>query len=161
MRIFVAMLGVAFGGSAGAAGNHQPAGDGSSKKIAVHHVRMTGHSGDNQSDRKHLIEFRQACERLNKDMGKRIAPLPATGYPEIIKSIKIDFYYASNRIFQVAWSELYSVEIEDCSITREEGEEILISSRAGMCKITMRWKSAGGNCDMVAHANAAPILAED
>lgn len=161
MRVFLTMLGLVLCWPAGAGGNDQLAGTASGQKIAVHHVRLTGHSGDNASDRKHLIEFRQACENLNKEMGKPIAPLPAAGYPDVIKPIELDVYYASNRIFRVTRAELYSVDVKDCAITRSEGEQIQVFSRIGMCKISMREKLAGGHCDLDAHARAAPIHAGD
>lgn len=159
VRLFLVLLGLVLGGPVAAAEDELLVGPAGGEKIAVHHVRLTGHSGDNESDRKHLIEFREACEGLNRDMGKPVAPLPAAGYPDVIKPLELDVYYASNRIFRVTRTELYSVEVEDCSIARQEGEEIQVFSRAGMCRITLRKKRAGGQCDLAAHARAAPIRA--
>lgn len=161
-RVLLAALGLVIGWSAVAGAWHEQfAGAHGEPMVAVHHVRLTGHGGNNELSRKMLIEGREACEPIVRDLGKPVAPMPASGYPRIIKPVVSDVYYASNRIFTVSRSELYSLDYEDCSINREEGEQIELFSRVGYCRINPLKRTASGQCDMAAHARAAPLRAED
>ncbi len=161
MRVLLTALGLVIGWPAAADWHEQFAGVHDEPMVAVHHVRLSGHGSNNEFERKYLIEMRQSCERGNRDIGKPVAPLPASGYPQIIKPVELDVYYASNRILTVSRAELYSIEIDDCSLNRSEGEGIELFSRIGTCKINLRERTAGGHCDMAAHARAAPLRAGD
>lgn len=161
MRVFLAALGLAIGWPATAAWHEQFAGAGGEPMVAVHHVRLTGHGGNNELSRKMLIEGREGCVPIVRDLGKPVAPMPASGYPRIIKPVESDVYYASNRIFTVSRAELYSLDYEDCSINRTEGAQIELFSRIGYCRINLLKRTAAGQCDMAAHARATPLRAED
>ena len=75
MRVLLAALGLVIGWPAAAGAWHEQfAGAHGEPMVAVHHVRLTGHGGNNELSRKMLIEGRGACEPIVRDLGAEDFP---------------------------------------------------------------------------------------
>ena len=134
-----------------AASHDQFIGDG----IKSHYVALTGHSGDNEINRKNLQAAYEACLRLSQTSGK--SAKINESLPDIVTKINVEIYYAINRTLEIQNSEAHSVSTTGCAIEGLPAKTWTLRSSAGICRIDLLKKSATGMCDTKAHENARNV----
>lgn len=123
--------------------------------VPAQYVRLTGYGGNNAVNVQNLKTAREACVKLNHDLGKPSQELNAGGYPEQATVIEIEIYYSVNRTLDVFQSVHHSIDISTCGLTATKASTLTLRSGAGKCDVDLVKKVARGNCDAQAHANAA------
>lgn len=123
--------------------------------VAVHYVRLTGYGGDNEVNRKNLIETHKACADTQAAFGKLAKALPPEGVPAVISTQEIEIYYASNRTLTIKQGTLYDIDRGNCALIAIPHRILELRSAAGRCDIDLIKKEARGQCDAAAHERAA------
>ncbi|WP_157360025.1 hypothetical protein [Caldimonas brevitalea] len=125
-------------------------------KVEVHHVRLTGHTGDAKFDRDYTLKVHAGCVERNRAMGWPVKTQSVADLPPVLHQLEIDFYYASNRMLQLHRHIDYYLDQKDCSIPRTETRLTYLDSSAGLCTMHHERGEASGDCDSGAHAHASP-----
>jgi len=127
----------------------------------THHVHLTGYGGDNEVNRKTLLDQYHACANGLANSGRRIVSLPQDGVPKIIFSENVDIDYGVNMSMTRFEGEFFYVDMDDCGIRSEPHKHATLLSAAGECKIDYLKKTAQGQCDLNRHVNADRRLTPD
>jgi hypothetical protein len=127
----------------------------------THHVHLTGYGGDNEANRKTLLDQYHACANGLTNSGRRIVPLPQGGVPKIIFSENVDIDYGVNMSMTRFEGEFFYVDMSDCGIRSEPHKHATLLSSAGECKIDYLKKTAQGQCDINRHINAGRRFTPD
>lgn len=125
--------------------------------VAVHYVRLTGYGGDNDVNRKNLIDTYRACADLQAGLGKPVKALPPEGAPAVVSTQEIEIYYAANRTLTVKQGALYDIDRGTCALVAIPHRMLELRSAAGRCDIDLIKKEARGQCDASAHERAAAL----
>lgn len=148
LTIGVALLGVQ---GAAAAWHETFLGDG----VAVHYVRLTGHGGDNEANRRNVLAMHQGCVDVNTAMGNPSKPLPAGGVPPVVSTKEIEIYYAANRTVTIKQGTLYDIDLTDCALVGTVHHIVEFAWYGGSCDADLIRKQARGFCDAAALAASA------
>lgn len=123
--------------------------------VLVHYVKLTGHGGDNDEQRRALLLEYEGCVGRNKVLGRAVQPLQADQIPAVRLPVEHEIYYSANRTLSVKRGVLYIIDQANCALrTREHHMQILRSS-IGKCDIDVIRNEARGRCDSAAHARAS------
>lgn len=122
--------------------------------VAAHYVRLSGHAGDNKVKLQNLIEMREACVRVNRDMGRPVQTFDVNSYPALVTVIDLEIYYSANRTLDVFQSLHHSIDLSSCALEVTAAKKLTLRSGAGKCDVDLVKKTAIGNCDAQAHATA-------
>lgn len=87
--------------------------------VRAHHVRLTGHGGNNPRLRQIMLEEYVECAKMNPGLGLPVKPLSA-GIPAVISSHEIDIYYAPGRTIAVSTGTLHTLNRNDCGIEEQK-----------------------------------------
>lgn len=141
-RLF--MLGIALAAThAFAAWHDEHAG----QDVRAHHVRLTGHGGNNAQLRQIMLEEYTECARINPRLGLPVKPLPAAGIPAVISSHEIEIYYAPGRTIAVSTGTLHTLNRNDCGIEEHKHAMLkFLGPEIDTCEVDMMRKKAKGIC---------------
>jgi hypothetical protein len=125
--------------------------------VPVHYVRLKGHSGDNEQNRKLLLIEHQACVARKAAFGQPYQPLDPRAVPPVISSRDVEIYYAANRTLTVTQGVAYQIDFDTCALKQVTGRTLKLLSSIGGCDIDFSKKQAKGACDTNAHAQSPSI----
>jgi hypothetical protein len=135
--------------------------------LYVHYVRLKGRKGNLAlalRDKDIAQAQLQQCvpnplvpaRRLGE--GERLVE----GFPEFVDYFEIEIYYARNRTLTVNHHTRYFHELRSCAIVELKGTSLQFRSTAGICDVSMKFKTARRNCDMGEHVRAGlPLVLTD
>ncbi|MGH8806355.1 MAG: hypothetical protein ACREX0_00580 [Noviherbaspirillum sp.] len=126
-----------------------PSGD-----VEVHYVHLTGHGGDNETERNVLKREHGACVERNRIFGKAAKPLADEEIPAVPHQHDVEIYYARNRTLLAARQKVHRIERETCALAVFEYHNLRLSSGAGRCDIDLLKREARGQCDGAMHRRA-------
>jgi hypothetical protein len=126
--------------------------------VPVHYVRLTGHGGDNDANRRNQQAMYDSCAKARIAAGQPVPPLPAGGIPALISNQDIEIYYAANRTLSVSRAQLSTVDPVSCELKTSANLTLRLTSSVGRCDIDLVRKQARGVCDASAHEHAAIAL---
>lgn len=133
---------------------------GSGATVLVHHARLQGTPGANAQWKAQAQALRGQVQQCVAALSKSGMPVhPPTVWPEYSVSVREDSYGANNRSITYTHALGYKVDTRDCSLLESKSSHALLVSDAGACNIDLIEKTASGQCDAKAHANAAPLRA--
>jgi hypothetical protein len=121
--------------------------------IRAHHVRLSGHGGDNALQRRLLAEEYRACAETNPKLGLPVQALPAGGIPAIISSHEIDVYYAQGRTLTAGTGTRYHLDRDNCAVVAHDHATLKIANGDGTCEVDLIRRQARGLCS--AHISAS------
>ncbi len=127
--------------------------------VKAHYVRL--HSGVkeskmDQATAAQLKSLVQACVQVKQKLGVR-ASLPRE-FPKLDLGFNKDSYAAHNRVITYMRQYTAQVNEDDCSLREVEGYTAELDSSAGSCTIDLVARTIEGQCDVKAHAAAAPMV---
>lgn len=123
--------------------------------VAVHYVHLSGWGGDNEVNRRNLLISYKACTETQAAFGRPYEALPAQGLPATVSTQDIEIYYSTNRTLTIKQGILHSIKSTTCALVATPHRIVELRSSAGRCDMDLLKSEAVGNCDAMAHAQAA------
>jgi hypothetical protein len=116
--------------------------------VRAHHVRLSGHSADNERARQYMHKERQACAEVNGALGRPVASLPVGGIPAILDRQDVDIYYTAGRTATVSAGRQYFLDPGNCGIEAVDHRTLrLFGDDVGAsCTIDLIKRRADGAC---------------
>ncbi len=125
--------------------------------VPVHYVRLKGHTGDNEQNRKILLIEHQGCAARKAAFGLPYQPLDPSAVPLVRYSTDVEIYYAANRTLTVSQGVAHHIDLDTCALKQVTGRTLKLLSSIGGCDIDFSKKQAKGACDTNAHAQSPNI----
>ena len=130
---------------------------GNGPQVLVHWARLQAAPGANAVWKTQAQALRQDVQRCVAAQTKNGMPVhPPTAWPDHSVSVREDSYGAANRSITYTRGLFYLVNWVDCSLIENKTSSARLVSDAGACVINLIDKTASGECDVQAHAKAAP-----
>ncbi len=127
--------------------------------VTAHYVRVHSDVKESNMDKQMAATLKTLtlglCE-AHRRIGKPAKP--PREFPRLDLGVNEDTYVALNRV--IKYKRQYSARVDeaDCSLIEEESFTAELESYAGSCTIDLIARTAEGQCDLAAHAAAAPML---
>ncbi|HEU4776684.1 MAG TPA: hypothetical protein VFS95_07635 [Telluria sp.] len=130
---------------------------GNGPQVLVHWARLQGTPGANAPWKAQAQALREDVQRCVAAQTRNGQPVhPPTAWPDYSVSVREDTYGAINRSITYTRGLAYLVNGADCSLIESKTSRARLVSNAGACDINLIDKTASGECDVQAHAKAAP-----
>ncbi|MES2259669.1 MAG: hypothetical protein V4724_14190 [Pseudomonadota bacterium] len=123
--------------------------------VTVHKKRLEGYWTVSSINASELAELKALTGKCIQDHQKNGVPInPPKTWPDFLHGARTDDYDAINRSIHYSRTQLYDLDLRDCSLMETKSFTASLSSSLGICSIDLIEKTAHGFCDATAHGNA-------